>query len=401
MLKFMMRVALIVAAVVCFAPTAKSQDDDDAYIKRFYERYPKVEAPPALSAYANADRFDERFLGDALDDALKGVKKNQGNNAWGLAYWMHAFNEMYRATKDEKYLDANLRCIDAMLAARDDKQGLKLWTGVIAPAWSSDKYAKRGRAVFAVHTGMIVYPMMDFLALVHDTPDVLPSDSEHYEEIQTQALEALAFHDRQWRDGPGDDEGHYVGLDQEDILEGKVLPGNRLSAMGRALWAAWKVTGDTAYRDRALKIGRYIKGRLGVGTDGAYYWEYWLPDQRVSGTVNRKDVNGEDASHGELTASFPFMLAAEGEVFGDEDMRRFGLTVVNGLARLGDGILFGNVTGDPGSNPALASSPHEWLIPGKAAPEAKDRLVAFYLNYQPSPGPLDLARLMEYAGEKK
>lgn len=392
----------ILALSVCWAASipAAAQDTvsdaDAAYVARFHKQYPRVENPPTLAEYATAARYDELYLGDALDKAIAKVSNDQGNIAWGLAYWMIALNEMYRDTHDAKYLEANLRCIEAVLAARDDKTGVKLWTGAVAPAWSSDKYAERGRAVFAVHTGMIVYPILDCLLLLRDTPGALSPDSDRYRDILKQALETTAYHDKQWRQGPGEDEGHYVGVDQENILEGKVLPGNRLSAMGRVLWTAWKLTGDASYKDRALQLGRYIKHRLGVGTDGAYYWEYWLPDEPVTGTVERESVNGEDASHGQLTVSYPFMLAANGQVFDDEDMHRFGLTVLNGLARLGDGVFLGNVTGDPKSNPALASSPKGWLDPCRVVPEVKDRIVAFYLNYRPTPGPLDIAVLIRY-----
>jgi hypothetical protein len=399
MTRLVSRLLAAVAIITMFILTANGQDTDAAYVARFLERFPKVESPPPINDYATTARFDERFMGEAIDKALENVGKGQGNNAWGLAYWMHAYNEMYRVTKDPKYLAANLRYTEAMLAARDDKQGLVLWTGAIAPAWSSDKYAERGRAVFAVHTGMIVYPMLDLLLLLREAPEVLAPDSERYQDIQRQALETTAYHDRQWRDGPGEGEGHYVGVDQEDILEGKVLPGNRLSAMGRVLWTAWKLTGDESYRDRAIALGHYIKNRLGVGSDGAYYWEYWLSEEPVTGTVEREAVNGEDTSHGQLTASFPFMLAADGEVFDETDMQRFAMTVLNGVARRDDGILLGNVTGNPDSNVAHVASPEGWFPPSVVQPEVKDRLVAFYLNYLPSPGPLDLAVLLRYTGE--
>lgn len=397
--RLLIRTLLFMVAGLAVVPATKAQDDEAGYAARFLERFPKVEAPPPLSDYASAARFDDRFMGDALDNALKSVNSQQGNNAWGLAYWMNAYNEMYRVTKNPNYLAANLRCIDAVLAARDDKQGLVLWTGATAPAWSSEKYAERGRAVFAVHTGMLVYPMLDALVLLREAPDLLSPESDHYKEIQRQALEALAYHDRQWVDGPGEGEGHYIGVDQEDILEGKVLPGNRLSAMGRALWAAWKLTGDDAYRNRAVAIGLYIKRRLGISPDGAYYWEYWLPDAPVTGPVDRTEVNGEDTSHGQLTASFPFMLAEEGVVFDEADVRRFALTVLNGIARRDDGMLYGDVTGNPRSNPTYVSSPYGWLHAVPVVPEVKDRLLDFYLNYQPSPGPLDFAYLLKYAVE--
>ncbi len=388
------------AAFCCGVVMGYAQDTaseaDTLYLARFHERYSKVENPPALAEYATPERYDALYLGEPLSAAIAKVSNNQGNIAWGLAYWMIALNEMYRNTHDVKYLEANLRCIDAVLAARDDKTGVILWTGAVAPAWSSDKYAERGRAVFAVHTGMIVYPILDCLLLLREAPEVLDPDSDRYRDILKQALETTAYHDKQWRHGPRDGEGHYVGVDQENILEGKVLPGNRLSAMGRVLWTAWKLTGDESYKERSLQLGRYIKRRLGVGSDGAYYWEYWLPDEPVTGPVDRESVNGEDASHGQLTVSFPFMLAADGQIFAEEDMKRFGLTVLNGIARLGDGVLLGSVTGNPKSNPAHASSPKGWLEPSRVVPEVKDAIVAFYLNYIPTPGPLDIAVLLRY-----
>jgi hypothetical protein len=75
------------------------------------------------------------------------------------------------------------------------------------------------------------------------------------------------------------------------------------------------------------------------------------------------------------------------------------MTVLNGVARRDDGVLLGNVTGNPDSNPAHVASPEGWFPPSAVLPEIKNRLVAFYLNYLPSPGPLDLAVLLHYTGE--
>ena len=83
-------------------------------------------------------------------------------------------------------------------------------------------------------------------------------------------LESLHLHDRQWRDGPGSDEGRYVGQDEEAALDGKPQPANRLSAMGRCLWTAWLITHDSRYRSKAVALGWYMKRRLPIGRDGAY-----------------------------------------------------------------------------------------------------------------------------------
>lgn len=387
--------ALFVAGAVAQSPDLSPEDAD--YVRRFHEHYPEVVPAPTLEEYATAAKFDERFLGAKLDDAIAGVKargNDQGNLAWGIAYWMIAYNQMYRNTRDAKYLEANSRCIEAVLSVRDDKQGVKLFTGETATAWSSDKYAKRGRAVFGVHTGMLVYPMLDFLLLVQDKPEVLAPSPDRFAVVRKEALEALAWHDKQWRNGPGEDEGHYIMMNQEEDCEGKIKPGNRLSALGRAIWAAWKLTGDEMYKDRALRMGRYIKHRLAVGPDGAYYWPYWLPEMPPANPVDPNAINGEDSSHAQLTISFPLMLAQDNEVFTKEDLARFGLTVRNGLGRLGNGVLLGSVTGSPKFNPSYVASPDGWLVPACTNDDALTMLVTFYLKYQPTPSAPDLAALI-------
>lgn len=403
------RAALVTAisfAVVLgagFAPSAQNTADagtseaDAAYITKFEAKFQKVDPPPAFDAYATAERYDKQALGTAFDKMLEHVSNETGGIAWGLAYHMMSLNEMYRVTKDPKYLAANLRCIEAVLAARDDVTGAKTWNGVVAPAWSSGKYAERGRAVFAVHTGIIVYPMLDFALLAKGASDAAEDLKARVPAIVEAATQSLAFHDRQWRDGPAESEGHYIGLDQEDVCENKPLPGNRLSAMGIALWTSWKVTGNETHRDRALALGHYIKNRLTLAPDGAYYWPYWLPEQPVTEQLPREAVKGEDVSHAALTMALPILLAEDGQVFTKEDMQRVANTVLKGFGRLGNGVLFGNVTGNPdAAGPEYASSPCHWLPLTHYDPAVRDCIVALYLNYKPSPGALDLALLLRY-----
>ncbi|RJP23042.1 MAG: hypothetical protein C4527_20880 [Candidatus Omnitrophota bacterium] len=375
-----------------FASAQWSQEEDAAYAKRFHERFPQVSQPLAMKDYATPARYDELFMGEKLESALQELSNDTGSIAWGWSYRMMSLNEMFHATGDERYLQANVKAIQKILAARDDAKGIKLWTGKIAPAWGSDKYAERGRAIFAVHTGMITYPMFDCLLLAGKE-----KIGNEFDVILNMAQESLAFHDPQWRDGPGEGEGHYVGLDQENVMEGKPLPGNRLSAMGRALLFSWKVSGNRQYYERALALGRYIKNRLTLAADGAYYWPYWLPLEPVTQPEAKESINGEDISHGSLTMSLPILLASDKQVFSHEDMLRLGDTVTKGFARLDNGILFGDVTGNPKSNPALAQLPARWLLLTPFVQDVSPRISTFYLHYQPTPGPLDLALLLRYA----
>jgi len=166
--------------------------------------------------------------------------------------------------------------------------------------------------------------------------------------------------------------------------------------LGRALWMSWKVSGNTTHRDHALALGRYIKHRLTLGTDGGYYWPYWLPLEPVTAPAERLSVSGEDSSHGALTLSFPMMLAAEGEVFNDEDMKHFGQTVLKGFGRKGGGVLFGDITGKPISNPSNVASPARWLPLAKWTPEVRETIVSFYLNYTQALSAFDMAFLIRY-----
>ena len=395
--------ALLVVAHLCAAGAPawpqEAGDPEADYVARFLEQFPKTASAPALDAYATAARYDALFMGENVKEAFASPNNDQGGLAWGLAYRMMSLNEMYRATGDAKYLEAHLEGIRAVLAATDDKRGKELWTGAVARAWGCDKYAKRGRAVFAVHTGVIAHPILECLLLVKQDPELSSALGGEHDAILKATEEALAYHDRQWRDGPGDGEGHYIGLDQEEVCENKPLPGNRLSAMGRALWTAWKLTGNATHRDRALAIGRYIKNRFTLAPDGAYYWPYWLPLEAVVNPAADRPASGEDTSHGGLTASFPMMLGVEGEVFDGEDMKRLAGTVLKGFGRRTDGVLFGDVTGNPGSKPGYVSLPARWLMLAGTAPEVRDRIVPFYLNHRPTPSPLDLALLLRYGGK--
>lgn len=286
--------ALCLAACCLAAGRGSGQetaDPDAPYVERFLARFKKVEPAPPFKTYATPARYNAEWLGEPLKKALANVSNDEGGIAWGLAARMMSLNEMYRCTGDVKYLAANLECIRAVMAVRDDQRGVRLWTGVIAPVWGSDKYAQRGRAVFGVHTGMITYPMLDFLLLAKGNEAFLATLGKEYDTILRSAQEALAYHDRQWRDGPNPGEGHYIMMDQEDGMDGKPKPGNRLSALGRALWASWKVSGNAAHRDRARAIGVYMKTRLTPSPDGAYYWGYWLPVDRVTQPAgDRKSV---------------------------------------------------------------------------------------------------------------
>lgn len=243
---------------------------------------------------------------------------------------------------------------------------------------------------------MIVYPMLEFLLLARQDDRFSEALGTDGLEIERAALQSLAFHDRQWREGPGAGEGHYVGLNQEPSLEGVPLPANRLAAMGCAHWLAWQVVGDRAHHDRACALGRYLRNRLTVTADDAFRWSYSLPAQP---TPNATVEVAEDISHAALTVSLPILLGEAGEVFTVQDLQRLGRTVMACFAQREDGILCGDLACDPQSSPEMVQLPARWLRLCPVVPQLYPRIAAFYLNFVAKPGPLDLALLIRYRAE--
>lgn len=388
---------LLPLSLPAIAEEAATTDED--YIRRFEERFKGATPAAAVPEIASPKVFDERFLGEKLREHASKLSNDQGNIAWGTSYYMAALNDMFLATKEKEYLEANRELIRAVMAARDDRIGKQLWTGETAKAWGSDKYSKKGRCIFTVHTGVILTPILEFLRLARDSSDLKPSMGAEWDSLLTDSLEALAHHNKGYREGPAKGEGHYFGTDGEIAEDGKHLPANWQSAMGQAHWHAWRLTGDEAQKQRALALGAHIKNRLVKAPDGAYYWQYWMPEQPVTESTPREEVQGEDSSHAALTLSLPILLAEEGELFTPEDMERFGKTVLFGMGRLGKGVLFGDITGNPKSSPDYVSLPARWLNLARWTPEVKTRIVDFYLKHGSSHmGPQDIALLVRFGG---
>ena len=379
-------------------------ESEKSYEEQFLQVFQKSSSIKTLDEYASQKAFDEHFLGEALDKILTGINNDSAGIAWGTSYFMMALNEMYKATRDVKYLHAMRKAANAVLACRDDKRGVQLHFGVTAPVWSCLQYSERGRCAYPVHTGIITYPILDYLYLAASHPGYIKELGMEYDEVLEQIKASLDFHNRQWSDGPNSGEGYYYGRDQEPSMDGKVLPANRLSSMGRALWLSSKLTHNSEHKNKAVKIAQYIKNRLSRNTTcDAYVWPYFLsrddvPVESDGAGLRQKIGDGEDISHGSLTVSYLIMAASDGVVFNVTDMARFGRTVTELIAPGDNGILFSHVDGNERSAPdkGLLSIPSRWLHLSRYDPVVYHRIMDFLVFYEPKPHPLDLALLLRY-----
>jgi hypothetical protein len=393
---------------------AATTPQDQAYIDSFIaywmglDQVPTV--VPTLEEYAIPETYDNRHMGSVIQvwlNRINGRQNLDANMAWGSSYQTHSLNDMYRGTGDIRYLEANLDLVRASMANTDAKKGYTTFFGEMAPAWGTAYYVGR-HVIHAVHTGMIALGVVEFLESVQQESNLLNDLGSEFDTWVAEITETLDWHDRQWVEGPASDEGHYIFKDDDASLEGNILPGNWQSAMGLALWGSWKATGNVKHREQALKIGRYMKRRMGLYTgakygDGAYFWRYYLSVTPLNNPLPENQVTnlsgGEDFSHAALTVAFPLTLGLEGEVFGEEDMQAFARTIILGFGRLGEGILFGNIVGTTVFGPDQVLIPGYFLRIGPQSQEAYNVVADFLLRYQKNPRNVDISQLILYKQE--
>jgi len=422
----LIRVMLLMGLAACVAPAQDLAERRAAYREAFEETYPVVRTLEEGRAMVTPEHYDtimlERrlpgILGlDDLEDPIafwsnaydyltleqKTLDNENAVMAWGISYDHLSLNTMWRATGDPKYLKASWTLAKAVADARDSVQGKALYTGESAPIWGCAKYVDAGRSVHAVHTGVISFPVLELLILLRDAPDFEGKPSE---KAQAEMLEAMTaaidFHNRQWREGPGEGEGYYVGMNQEPALEGVVLPANRISAMGLGLWSIHILSGDEEARDKAVRIGRYLQNRFSHATDrDAYTWEYslHLDDKAMQAPIEKlygNGLRGEDISHGSWSAMLPALLYFDNGLPGNGHTERLANTVTGLIAAEGSGMLYTHIDGMPRDsvNTGLLVLPSRWLRIAPNDDEAYAALEAFILTRNERIRPLDLAELL-------
>ncbi len=288
-------------------------------------------------------------LFDALDAALNGGRGlSDGDNesaglAWGESYVQQGYLAMYAATGEPRYLIKLAEHADAVLLQRDDVRGVGA-----RPCWRNLHYQDRREPYcYAVHTGQILLPLVDFARVVATDaalaalpgPDgeTLGAKAERY---VAAARASVAAHDHEWRAGPRADEGHYVfPADAPAGVPRGNQPANQQNVLGSVYFGLHALTGEAAYLDRATRLARLFARALATRGD-AYVWDYWdrLPDDRDY------DGPGEDISHAAINVQFAARARRAGAVFGDEAMARFVATFTD-LVAAGEAAVHDRVDG--------------------------------------------------------
>jgi hypothetical protein len=293
---------------------------------------PLAPAPPPPSAVlgtgpvSNLARYEQE-----LASVNEGRWFSQDNNetgtllGWGESYVMTSLVQLFEKTGDVRYLDHLAEHADSVLAQRDSARHVKDYRGLELPCWRSVAYTAKPYC-FAVHTGMIAYPLVELAVNVKRSPSLgthVTYDGKTLADkaaIYIQAgIDAAKVHDDEWRNN-GADKGHYVFRPDATFYAqaGKVQPYNQMNGLGLVHVALAEATGDATHRDRARRLANtFLSGmKLDAATD-SYTWNYW--------SVGTPKV--EDVSHAALNLFFAWRAAESDIVFGDRHLDRLTRTV--------------------------------------------------------------------------
>ena len=284
-------------------------------------------APASATLNQIVAKFDELEPKSINLDRSKASTNEEGEIVWGTSYALNAYSYMYQATGDQKYLHKFVILADALAQQTDANRGVTDYKGRSRVGWGSGpRYSKNGeRIVWLGASAIIVYPLARFAWTVKQTPG-LSQFAEKAHSYQQLAETALHEFDNQWRSRPNG-EGFYVFEKDEpakNVPSGSEypLPFNLELSAGRVFILLWKLTGSSAYREKAEAMAKTFKKNLAVDPNGAYQWHYWHDDSLAIWKGE------EDISHGAADIGFALEASRESIVFTRDDMERFVATFV-------------------------------------------------------------------------
>ena len=279
-----------------------------------------------------------RAVFDSLDSAWKPEKRygasdnGQGLLAWGAAYLLDAYMDMFDATRDERYL---LRCAalgSKVLKATDEAERRPDYRGKMLPGWGAAKYSLHGeRIVWLVHTGMLTYPILRFALEAGRSGN--PRLAAAAAEFASFSERALAVFDGEWVADSGG-EGHYRFPDDAPASDNRPfapmpVPFNQQLAAGRSLLLLGALTGNPAYLSKAEALARHFRSRLDKLQDGSFCWTYWYGKGRIGYPAR------EDVSHGAIDIGFAVLAGRRGLVFSKVDLEALAKTFLLHIAKEG------------------------------------------------------------------
>lgn len=293
--------------------------------------------------------------------------------AWNVSYYLRSLTIMYEATGDPTYLETLARFIDRVLAQRDDVVGDNDYLGRLRPAWGTSRYSsdQSTHYVWAVHTGMITYPMARFVRIVYDDASLHAEWKERADRYLTAVQEAVQAHDEDFVVGPDTTtEGYYTfgEAGRLGIVSDGVLPLNQQNALGLTLLELHAITGSEEYLDKASRLAHFFYHRMYRMPNGSYIWPYRPDPTPLNGPINVPaglfattiSRSGEDVSHAAINVDFIIQAYRHGLLFQEEDIEALVLSVLENIFTQ-NGHVYGHIGGTGSLDDSYALQIGRWL----------------------------------------
>jgi hypothetical protein len=258
---------------------------------------------------------------------------------------------------------------------------------------------KTKAVIFAVHTGMITYPIASFVRIVQRSPQLPSRYRTKAAEYLVACRAAVAVHDWEYRDGtliwPKAQPLPYDGCEQ---------PINQSLALGQTLVELALITGNRGYRRKVVELAAMFSAQLALDAGGAYRWHYWpaggliyegfaktgSPETDVS--LFTPSVAGakqfEDISHGAIDVEFAVRAHSARLAFSAEDMVRIAKTYTQNVATTDAAGVPGIHTTVAATGTGVASVAHQaprWMQATLWDPGVHAHTLALYNRFEPTP----------------
>ncbi|WP_433157055.1 hypothetical protein [Kribbella sp. CA-247076] len=264
------------------------------------------------------------------------------------------------------------------------------------------EFPMRTKAViFAVHTGMITYPIASFVRLVYGSPVLRRRYRSKAAEYLTACREAVAVHDWEYQAATG----HLIWPKEQPLAyDGCEQPINQTLGLGQTLVELALATGDRGYRRKVASMARMFSGQLAVDAGDAYQWRYWPMGGRLYDGFTKTgspetDVSVftpsggparqfEDISHGAIDVEFAVRAFRARLGFTGLDMARLARTYTQNVASTDpDGlpVIHTTVAGTTLGGPSVAHQAPRWMQATPWDPAVHEHCLALYDRYQPTP----------------
>lgn len=228
--------------------------------------------------------------------------------------------------------------------------------------------------VFAVHTGMVTYPLAKYARIVLGSKEL--SRSRHggrARRVLAQVKRAVAFHDREFHLRP-DGAGDYVWPKGAPVpFDGLVQPYNQSHGLGLTMAELYRVTKLATYRDRVRALLESFRSGITAADNGAYVWPYWTVDGELyNGYTAEQELSTytpyygatqqfEDISHAAISVEFA-KEAHDAEVADWSDqLPHFATTFTENVIRSETEVWY-RVDGTADAVPANAVQCARWML---------------------------------------